>query len=367
MVVMGVWAFILCTGHRWRKTKEQQPWNNTKQISLNRKQRSLLLYVICVQYTKFWVEFWNPLICGQIVDSFGQGKSTFDCQSGNFKSYSSRNHVSTGSQFGEKSARKGKGKGGGGGGGEREPVDKHLRPLFSRVEKLTGHKGCFAPSENRVKWNASLIVNFAKRRWSTVRELIQCRSLAFQEIRPCWLTVVKTALHYFKHWTRKIPREQGESFFDLSWSNCARQAVRLASSVSNLTSSSNERTWNAKGAIMTVPEREAPKTGTKRSTAFDRRQELHLRVFIGRPTRLLPHAKMLLVTILFFLCWVDYVLEGSPFSLSKCDFSRLFHTERSWHTSIYWGFCFWSTGFALWCKSIFFDLFWRVKPFIAAE
>ena len=85
---------------------------------------------------------------------------------------------------------------------------------------------------------------------------------------------------------------------------------------------------------MTSPEREAQKTSTKRSTAFDRRQELHLRVFIGRPTRLLPYAKMLLVTISFFLCWtcrVDYALEGSPFSLSKCDFSRLFHTEKSWH------------------------------------
>ena len=38
---------------------------------------------------------------------------------------------------------------------------------------------------------------------------------------------------------------------------------------------------------------------------FDRRQELHLRLFIaikgsGRPTRLLPHAKMLLVPIGFF-------------------------------------------------------------------
>ena len=101
------------------------------------------------------------------------------------------------------------------------------------------------------------------------------------------------------------------------------------------TSSCNERTWNAKGTdtIMTSPEREAPKTSTfKRSTAFDRRQELHLRVFIGRPTRLLHHAKMLFVTISFFHCWVDYALEGSLFSLSKCDFSRLFHTERSWHT-----------------------------------
>ena len=45
----------------------------------------------------------------------------------------------------------------------------------------------------------------------------------------------------------------------------------------------------------------------------------------GRPTRLLPHAKMLLVSI----CWVDYALEGSAFLLSKCDFSRMFHTERS--------------------------------------
>ena len=32
----------------------------------------------------------------------------------------------------------------------------------------------------------------------------------------------------------------------------------------------------------------------------------------GKPTRLLPHAKMLLVPIkFFFLCWVDYALEGS--------------------------------------------------------
>ena len=70
---------------------------------------------------------------------------------------------------------------------------------------------------------------------------------------------------------------------------------------------------------------------------FNRQQELHLRVFIaikggGRPTRLLLYAKMLLVPISFFFCGVDYSLEGSTFSLSKCDFSLLFHTERSWHT-----------------------------------
>ena len=40
---------------------------------------------------------WNPLISGQIVNSFGQGKCTFDCQSGNLKNYASGNLVSTSS------------------------------------------------------------------------------------------------------------------------------------------------------------------------------------------------------------------------------------------------------------------------------
>ena len=71
---------------------------------------------------------------------------------------------------------------------------------------------------------------------------------------------------------------------------------------------------------------------------FDRQRELHLQVFIaikggGRPTRLLLYAKVLLVPISFFLCRVGFSsLEGSAFSQSKCDLSRLFHTERSWHT-----------------------------------
>ena len=78
--------------------------------------------------------------------------------------------------------RKGKGKGGGG----EEPVDKHLRPQFRPLVKLLscqssvskiiicqsilhmdkseGNERCFAPSENRVKWSASVIVHFAKRR-----------------------------------------------------------------------------------------------------------------------------------------------------------------------------------------------------------
>ena len=67
-----------------------------------------------------------------------------------------------------------------------------------------------------------------------------------------------------------FPLELGESFFDLSCLTCARRAVRLASSVFNLTSPCNERTWNAKGTdtIMTSPEREPPKTNTKRSAAL---------------------------------------------------------------------------------------------------
>ena len=68
----------------------------------------------------------------------------------------------------------------------------------------------------------------------------------------------------------RFPLEQGESFSDLSCLTCARQPARLASSVSNLTSPCNERTWNAKGTdtIMTSSEHEAPKTCTKRSTAL---------------------------------------------------------------------------------------------------
>ena len=142
----------------------------------------------------------------------------------------------------------------------------------------------------------------------------------------------------------RFPLEQGElSFSDLSCLTCARRAVRLASSVSNLSSHCNERTWNAKGTdnIMTSPEREPPKTSTectKRSAALRSPTGITpYPVFIaikggGRPKRSLPHAKTLLVPIRFFLGWVDYALEGSTFSLSKCDFSRLFHTERSWHT-----------------------------------
>ena len=91
---------------------------------------------------------------------------------------------------------------------------------------------------------------------------------------------------------------------------CARRAVRLASSVSNLTSPRNERTWNAKGTdtIMTFPEREPPTTSTKRSAALRSPTGTTplgiYPVFMaikggGKPTGRLPHAKMLLVPIRF--------------------------------------------------------------------
>ena len=60
----------------------------------------------------------------------------------------------------------------------------------------------------------------------------------------------------------------------------------------------------------------------------------------GMPSRILPHAKMLLVPIRFFLCW-----KGSTFSLSKCDFSCLFHTDGA-HIDLLW-FCLWSAAFQI--------------------
>ena len=71
----------------------------------------------------------------------------------------------------------------------------------------------------------------------------------------------------------------------------------------------------------------------------------------------------------FFFFWrVDYALEGSMFWLSKCDFSRLFHTERSWHA--YWfSVVFEFLVFMIYplMNSVFFDLFWSVKLFFVAK
>ena len=62
--LMGVWAFILCNRHRWDiKQKNKNHVNISSRFSLNRNQRSLLLYIICVQYTRFWLVFGSINIC----------------------------------------------------------------------------------------------------------------------------------------------------------------------------------------------------------------------------------------------------------------------------------------------------------------
>ena len=102
--------------------------------------------------------------------------------------------------------------------------------------------------------------------------------------------------------------EQGESFSDLSCLTCARRAVRLASSVSNLTLITSElgmrkvqilswvlQNMNLQRQVQEVSSARSP-TGITPLGIYP--------VFIaikrgGRPTRLLPHAKMLPVPILF--------------------------------------------------------------------
>ena len=84
-------------GHRWHKTKEQKPWNNTKQIFPKQKTKtSFVLRYLCTVH-KVLTGIFSGLISGQIVNSFGQGRCAFDCQSGNFKNYATGNHVSTSS------------------------------------------------------------------------------------------------------------------------------------------------------------------------------------------------------------------------------------------------------------------------------
>ena len=85
MAVMGVWAFILCTRHRRHiKQKNQKPWKHTKQVFPEQKtKKSFVLHHLCPVHVLTGI--WNSLISEQIVNSFGRGMCTFDCQSGNLK------------------------------------------------------------------------------------------------------------------------------------------------------------------------------------------------------------------------------------------------------------------------------------------
>ena len=67
------------------KQKNKEPWKHTKQIfPEQRTKKSFSLHHLCPVH-EVLTGIWNPLISAQIVNSFGQGKCTFDCQSGNFK------------------------------------------------------------------------------------------------------------------------------------------------------------------------------------------------------------------------------------------------------------------------------------------
>ena len=66
---------ILCTGHRWRKTKEQKPWNNTtKQIFPEQKsKKSFALRHLC-PVQDVLTGILNPLTSGQICQFIWSSK-----------------------------------------------------------------------------------------------------------------------------------------------------------------------------------------------------------------------------------------------------------------------------------------------------
>ena len=83
-------------------------------------------------------------------------------------------------------------------------------------------------------------------------------------------------------------------------------------------------------------------------------------------TPLSPQAKMLLVPIGFFfsiILWRVQCFDKANVILAIC------FTLRGHDTLIdfLWFLNFWSAWFALWCKSIFFDLFRSVKLFLVAQ
>ena len=59
--------------------------------------KEVFSFTSSVSTHKVLTGIWNPLLSGQIVNSIGQGKCTFDCQPGNFQNYNSDNHISTSS------------------------------------------------------------------------------------------------------------------------------------------------------------------------------------------------------------------------------------------------------------------------------
>ena len=88
--VCGLWSAVCSL----QSANVIQRWNTKKIFSEQKTKKSFALRYLCPVH-EVLSGILEPLIPGQIVNSFGQGKGTFDCQSGNFKNYSSGNHDST--------------------------------------------------------------------------------------------------------------------------------------------------------------------------------------------------------------------------------------------------------------------------------
>ena len=74
---VGIYTVFCVTDSDDVKQRNNNYDTTPSRLSLNRKQRSLLDYVIRVH--EILTGIWNPLISGQNVNSFGQGKCAFDC------------------------------------------------------------------------------------------------------------------------------------------------------------------------------------------------------------------------------------------------------------------------------------------------
>ena len=72
-------------------------------------------------------------------------------------------------------------------------------------------------------------------------------------------------------------------------------------------------------------------------------------------TQLLPCAKMLLFSNEFFLWWVDCALEGLVLVEKMWFLPLISYWEVVTCILIFYGYCFWSGWFAVWCKNIHCD------------
>ena len=87
---------------------------------------------------------------------------------------------------------------------------------------------------------------------------------------------------------------------------------------------------------------------------------------VGNTRRLLM-PKCSLFQWFFFLWRVDYALEGNILTEQMWFLPLISYWEVVTQILIFCSYCLWSEWFALWCKSTFFDLFWKVKLFNAAK